>query len=610
MSWLRHPTLLVAELSGAGPQLTAASPPLLEMLGLAAEDLPVTPWGDGPQGRLMEQLGSGGVVDLDELSLKTSGGDSIPVRLQGIVTDGVAEVVVSRFTATAAASASAALRELTNRHQLALESAGIGMWDWNIQDNSVHFDARWCEMLGYRQEELAPTYNTWARRVHPEDLDLALQLIQAHVLGESETYEVVHRLRHRDGSWRHILTRGRVVARDGNGGALRFVGAHADVTLERESELQALELVRSRTLFLATMSHEIRTPLHGLLGAIEVMELHDLPEPSRDLLEVMRASGELLMAVVNDALELARTEHEELVVNMEAFDLAALVRHTVDLHREQRASDAVTVRLELLGKVGWVRGDRNRLRQILGNLLGNAIRFTEEGAVVLRVRQVEEQVIFEVNDTGPGIEHVHSIWRPFSLGDSSMARKHSGTGLGLTITRALVEGLGGSIGVVSEVGAGTSFRVELPFAVCSATVSRGPVLEETGRSLNVVVVDDNPVNRMVAVRLLQSLGHVVRSAESGREALVLCAVQDPDVMLLDLHMPGLDGIQTLQALRAQGSSSVALAVTADVSASERGVWTSAGFQGYLGKPFTQQHLRQALAAAFALRPPREPVALG
>ena len=606
MSWIQHPTLLVARISCAEPRLTAASPALLELLGLEPSDLPARPWQPCAESTLAGPLQAGGVVDVDAIWLEVADGGSVRVRLQGMVVDGVAELILTRLTRLPPAAS--ALKELRDRHELALESARIGMWDWDIKNGEVHFDARWCEMLGYEQEELPGTYETWADRVHPEDLDHALELIRAHVDGESATYELVHRMRHKNGTWRHILTRGRAVERDHLGAAVRFFGAHADVTVEKEAELQALELVRSRTLFLATMSHEIRTPLHGLLGAIEVLDLHEMPKPSRALLEVMRSSGELLMSVVNDALELARSEHEELVANMEPFDLAEMLHHTVALHREQRASDAVAVSVELVGQVGWVRGDRNRLRQILGNLLGNAIRFTEVGSVVLRVVQYEERVHFEVVDTGPGIEHVHSIWRPFSLGDSSMARKHSGTGLGLTITRALVEGLGGFIGVMSTLGEGTTFRVDLPFSVCSAAPQGRAIEGVSGRSLKVVLVDDNAVNRMVASRLLQSLGHEVRSADSGREALVLCAIEDPDVVLLDLHMPGLDGIDTLKALRAQGTTSVALAVTADVSASERGVWTTAGFQGYLGKPFTREHLRRALGAVVDLGPSTVPVA--
>ncbi len=482
------------------------------------------------------------------------------------------------------------------RLELVLEGTRLGMWDWNPTTNEVVFDERWAEMLGYSLAEVEPTLESWSSRVHPDDLEQVFADIQAHMDGRTPFYENVHRMRHKDGRWVHILDRGRIAERDAEGRPTRFTGTHTDISAQRDAELRALELARGRTRFLATMSHELRTPLHGILGLLETLDPDGLGPAQRDTVALIRRVGEGLVTVVNDVLDFAKASEGALRLSPEPFDLPEVLGEVAALYRE-RLRPGVTLALDFDPGLGrWAFGDGHRLRQVLSNLASNAAKFTATGSVTLSARRDGDIVRFEVRDTGPGIADTSRLFRPYEQTSGDTARLYGGTGLGLAIVKHLVELAGGVVSVESAPGAGATFTVELPLPVVSAPREEPASAPDSLPPLSVLVADDNPVNRRVLERILRRAGVSVESVSDGRAALDAVCREGArfDALLLDLYMPLLDGDAALRELRARGVATPAVAVSADALHEFRERCQEAGFAGFLTKPFKKADLFSTL----------------
>lgn len=485
------------------------------------------------------------------------------------------------------------------RLELVLEGTRLGMWDWNPQTNEVVFDARWAEMLGHTLDEIEPGLESWSSRVHPDDLDACYADIQAHIEGRTPFYENVHRMRHKDGYWVHILDRGRIAERDEQGRPTRFTGTHTDISAQREAEQQALALARGRTRFLATMSHEIRTPMHGILGLLDVISDGPLTTIQREALAVVRRSGESLIALVNDILDFSKASEGHLELSPEPFHLVDLLHEVAALHRDQTPNTSVPLVVDFDPAVGtWVMGDGYRLRQVVSNLLSNAVKFTERGAVLVTTtrRASDGLVDIAVRDTGRGIADTAAIFNPYDQAGAATAKHFGGTGLGLSIVKHLVELMGGTITVESTLGIGSCFTVTLPLPITPAPrPDAEPVVPVEGLShLRVLIAEDNPVNQMVVRHLLGSLVAHLDIVDDGRQAVERVMSGDYDVLLLDLNMPELDGDSALRQLRRQGRTVPAIAATADAMTSTRKRCEDAGFEGFLPKPFRRDQLIDAV----------------
>ncbi|MCA9634842.1 MAG: PAS domain-containing protein, partial [Myxococcales bacterium] len=396
------------------------------------------------------------------------------------------------------------------RLELVLEGTRLGMWDWNPQTNEVVFDERWAQMLGYRLDEIEFTLESWSSRVHPEDLDACLADIQAHVEGRTDFYENIHRMRHKDGRWIDILDRGRIVARDDGGRPIRFTGTHTDISAQCQAERRARELARSRTQFLARMSHEIRTPLHGMLGVAQLLESTGLTAEQRRLLKILMESGDTLLVLIGDILDFARVDEGALQLAAEPFDVHALVTSVIDLftpRAHQKGlifTQAIDLDLELRRHA---LGDAHRIRQVLSNIVSNAIKFTADGGVKLVAAREGDQIRFEVIDTGSGIKDTERIFQAYEQEDTSEARRQSGAGLGLAIVRRLVERMDGELGVESRPGVGSRFWVQIPAPVCAAPPAVDTPASLRRARMRVLVADDNPINQLVIQTMLANAGH-------------------------------------------------------------------------------------------------------
>jgi signal transduction histidine kinase/HPt (histidine-containing phosphotransfer) domain-containing protein len=395
-----------------------------------------------------------------------------------------------------------------------------------------------------------------------------------------------------------------------------------DAAQAARGEAEAANLAKST--FLATMSHEIRTPMNGVIGMMDVLESQTLGRAQRQIVATMRESAITLLRIVSDVLDFSKIEAGRLELEDAPFSLAALVAGAAGTLRPRATAQGLTLEEHVEGEPDLLMGDATRLRQILFNLLGNAIKFTEHGGVSVTGHSIRQpdgraRVEFAVRDTGVGIEpHVlPRLFTEFTQGDNSTTRRFGGTGLGLSIVRRLAQLMDGGVQVESRPGEGACFRVTLHLRIAaetdpvppSAPALAAPVAPGTGR---VLVVDDHPVNREVLLRQLGMLGVAADAAADGDEALVRWRAGGYAVVLSDLHMPGLDGFEFVRLLRAEEAAArlprtPIVAVTANALAGEPERCAEADMDGFLAKPVTIRRLRGALERWLTLAAPNEAV---
>ncbi|MCC6337168.1 MAG: response regulator [Myxococcales bacterium] len=374
------------------------------------------------------------------------------------------------------------------------------------------------------------------------------------------------------------------------------------------------EADRAKNVFLATAGHEIRTPMNGVLGMTEVMLQEPQTQKQREQLEVIQRSGQHLVALIDDLLDVTRLEAGKLTVDVVAFDLHATLRDVEALARPQALAKGLTFSVERdEGLPRWVLGDSMRLGQVLNNLVSNALKFTPAGGQVrLAARAEGRRLALSVKDSGPGIplEDQERVFRPFEQLDGGSRRRQPGTGLGLAISRQLVALMGGELSLDSAPGRGTTLEVRLPLNPAPREVDSSPALatERPGSAARVLVVDDNPVNLKVATALVEKAGFTALAASSGPQALAMMEQQPVCLVLMDCHMPDMDGFQTAERIRAQereGARLPIVALTASAGPDDVAACKRAGMDECLAKPVRLDALREVLhrfGAAPATRP--------
>ena len=377
---------------------------------------------------------------------------------------------------------------------------------------------------------------------------------------------------------------------------------------------KAEEATRAKSLFLATMSHELRTPLSGIIGMLQLGLREQMPAQSRSRVSLALGNAEALLAIINDILDFSKIEAGKMGFESVDFDLREMVHSLVELLDLRAQEEGLSLLSDVDANVPqWLRGDPMRLRQILLNLIGNALKFTEVGTVELRVACGSTEtgrllLEIEVEDTGIGIsyEAQQRLFSSFEQADVTTTRKYGGTGLGLTITRALVEGMAGEISLRSAPGVGSTFRVALPVAI-GAPVHTTPeeAVPPFDCRLNVLCAEDGHTNRVIVQAFVQGLGHDVSFVENGLQAVQRCAEENFDLILMDGRMPVMDGLAAARAIRAGGIGETwvldpgirMIALTANATGNDRELCLAAGMDDFLSKPVDERLLAQALHRA-------------
>ncbi|WP_412479335.1 response regulator [Azonexus sp. IMCC34839] len=495
--------------------------------------------------------------------------------------------------------------------------SGDALTDWNLATGNIESGRHWKEMLGYAQDELDNTLMQWQRLVYPDDLRNLQRRISSYAQGQDRYFEAECRLKAKDGQWRWFLLRGAVAARDADGKPVRMLVLQRDISPMKQAEAELIAAKeaaesanKARGAFLANMSHEIRTPMTGIIGMTELALDTELDAEQRHYLKTVKSSAESLLTIVNDILDFSKIEAGKMVFEALPFSVSDTVLEAVRV----LAVDAHKKGLELIADIqsdvpARVVGDPTRLRQVIINLVGNAIKFTEKGEVVVRVSlgQRDGQRIalsFSVSDTGIGVppDKQRAIFEAFSQADVSTTRRFGGTGLGLAITARLVELMGGAISLESQPDIGSVFSFTASFTLVPELAQQAVrVFPQRGR--RVLVAEDNASAAKYLLEVLAGLGLVgasVDTVQAAEQAVRLSRAGEEryNYILIDAGMEGAAGFALAESLcAAKASEKVVVMLTAENQRQDLARLREMGVAAHLIKPIGCDDLFDALALA-------------
>jgi len=518
----------------------------------------------------------------------------------------------------------AELRNSEERFRRLSEASPVGIFQTDADGRCLYTNARWQIIAGISLEDSLG--EGWSRAIQAEDRAAILEDWNVAARSGRE-YDREFRMQTPAGEVRWVHARSAPVP-SADGTIREHVGTTEDVTVRREAAEQlrrakeaAEAATRAKSEFLANMSHEIRTPMNGVIGMSGLLLDTDLTAEQREFAQTVRNSAEALLTIINDILDFSKIEAGKLHFEVIDFDLHVVLEEVTSVLAERAQVKGLELACLIQhGVPRALRGDPGRLRQVLINLVGNAIKFTKQGEVILRAKPVESSggksvVGFEVADTGIGIPSavLSRLFQPFTQADGSTARKFGGTGLGLAISKQLAELMGGQIGADSEAGKGSTFWLTIPFEPQRPETACRYAPRESLRGLRILAVDDNDTNRKVLTSQTSAWGMECTEAENGPRALeALRSASERgrpyDLAILDLQMPGMDGLELARAIKADPLCAAPLLVLL-TSVGVRGHAAEsfkAGIAGYLTKPIRPSQLYDCLATVMGA--PAEPIA--
>jgi signal transduction histidine kinase/ActR/RegA family two-component response regulator len=508
---------------------------------------------------------------------------------------------------TAEREAKAELELLHTRLKVAIEAAELRVWEIDLETGVMQWDSH--APLTFAAPEMGQTLRASSVLdfIHPEDRDAFAQQANEVVLSDVPSVSRV-RARAPDGSFRHVEIRMCLTSQYAD--RRKIIGVSRDVTrdvtlneelVRKRREAEEASLAKSQ--FVARMSHEIRTPMSGVIGMLEVLQRAEVDQTKRAHAVTALKSARDLMSVLDDIIDASQLESRHLALDGVPFSPSTVVDDVVSLFSALARDKSLTLTAAVEGSVpAWVMGDARRVRQVLTNLVGNAVKFTDAGKVEIAVIYDADQQVarFSVRDTGAGIpdDMVDKVFDQFFQVDSSTTRRHSGSGLGLAISRQLVSMMGGTIQVDSRLGEGSvfDFTIAAP-AAAPPSPERVEPLAAPSKSLRVLVAEDNAAMQKILHALLETGGHHVTVVSDGRDAVAMAASQTFDVVLMDVMMPTMDGTTAAQRIRELGGRAGGIpiiALTANALVGDRDRYLAAGMTDYLSKPIDVAALFAAL----------------
>jgi len=454
-----------------------------------------------------------------------------------------------------------------NRWNFTLNASNLGVWDWNLTKNKTYFSPSWNSILGYDVSSKTESFYDAFKQIHPDEMKDTMILMEKHINQKSSMFEHFFRMKHAEGEYLWILAKGQVVTNQETKDE-HFLGIitdiHQTILLQEEllkSKQEAERASRVKSEFLANMSHEFRTPLNAMLGFTQLMRKEkDLYAANKESLDTIIQSGEHLMSLINDILDISKIESSRMVLDMTTINLSKLLKNIVDTLSIRANEKGLTIQLITEHLPDFVISDEVRIRQILFNLLSNAVKYTNKGTITIEAK-TKEQIIdektkyliqFVVSDTGVGIpeEKHEEIFVPFTQLKIGSVRS-DGTGLGLSITRQLISMMQGELTLESKLGEGSKFSFTLQMEKASVVTPKEEldIIGYEGERIRLMVVDNEMENVMMLESMLQSMDFEVDYALDGNTAIKKCLMRSPALLILDLMMPDMDGLETIEKIR-------------------------------------------------------------
>lgn len=598
---------------------------LVQMLGYARDEfMQLTYWDIAPidnkdqEALQLESLRDKGRYGPFEKEYLHKGGYRIPVLINSIVAqsdDG--ETLIWSMVEN--------ISDVRNTEKLlnkAQQMANIGHWNLDLVKNELIWSDETYRIFGLKPQEFNATYEAFVERIHPDDRD-AVNNAYSHSVEVKEAYEIDHRVVRPDGEIRYVHERCEH-RYDKEGNIIGSIGTVLDVTRQFESEQELREAKEkaeaandAKSLFIANMSHELRTPMNAILGFSQMMVRDDnLTLQQQKNLSIINASGSHLLAMINEILDLSKIESGEIKVVNESFKLKEMLNEIRELMQLKAKEKHLSCNLNADEKVPkYVRSDQNKLRQVLINIIGNAVKFTEKGAISIDIRMADghdsghSDLLIDIADTGCGIHAsmCEDIFKPFVQENMNT---EGGTGLGLAITKKIIHLLGGSIWVESEVAIGSVFHLRIPIekgnpadAVETNILKRVIGLEPGQKEFKVLVVDDVETNRVLSSLFLHRVGFKTKEASNGKEAIELFTDWKPDVILMDIRMSGMNGYEAIDAIRSlpSGDKVKIIVLSAHMIKDEHDEKSLHQSDGFIGKPFEVTQLFETIAKVIGVR---------
>lgn len=493
--------------------------------------------------------------------------------------------------------------------ELANDSAGIGVWEWDLRTNELIWDSWMYKLYGITSQTFSGVYEAWLQAVHPDDIDYARTKLEKAISNEG-IYEPEFRVVHPDGAIRTLKASAEVI-RNEQGEALKVVGVNYDIS-DKVNAINELNIAKqeaenanqAKSAFVANMSHEIRTPMNAILGGLQLLKAARVDPKLSVILENSFTSAKSLLVIINDILDYSKIADNKLELEQAPFSFLEVlksIRFDVDPVVSRKG-------INLINKINddfkdWWLGDSVRVKQVLLNLVSNAVKFTQNGSVTIsldsKTLQGKQAIVIEVVDTGIGMdkETQERVFERFTQADSSTTRKFGGTGLGMSITLSLINLMNGSINLDSDIGKGTKIEIILPLEKASDEEIKSadePLVVPSFTNKKILVAEDNEMNQVLIESILESTGANITIVENGKLAVDAALKENFDLVLMDIQMPEMDGMEALNHILKTKKESKVIALTANTMNTDVAKYLKLGFLAHIGKPIEMNDLYKVM----------------